>query len=111
MKKIMLWALVLLAIGVVTSCTFEGTATFHLENNTSHTITAVNFVAVVGGDTDNNPVTLASGDGRYFYRIEPGTYDINVTVSDIVGSFTAFNDFVVEEGIVYFRDLDDADLP
>jgi hypothetical protein len=111
MKKTMLWAPVILAIGVFGSCTFKGTGTIHVSNFTSHTITAVDFLAVVGGTTQNCSVSIGPGDGNYFYRIEPGTYDIQVTVSDGVGTFIAFNDFLVEESVIHFQDLEDVELP
>ena len=93
------------------SCTFKGTGTFHFSNFTSHTITGVDLLAVVGGATVNNSVNMHPGDARFFYRIEPGTYDIQVTVSDGVGTFIAFNDIPVEESGFVYQDLDDAELP
>jgi predicted small lipoprotein YifL len=110
MKKLLVWIMAILAVIALASCVFKGTATFHLENKSTHTITAVNFVAVVGGTTDNNAVNIEPDDGKYFYRIEPGTYDINLTM-DGVGEFPAWNDFVFEEGTVYLRAIDDGDLP
>jgi len=111
MKKTVLWALVILAVVAFSSCTFKGTATFRLKNNTSsQTFTHVDFVAVSGGDDDYNAVTMEPDDGHYFYGIEPGTYDIRVTVEGL-GNFLAFDDFVAEEEVVYFRDIDDGELP
>jgi hypothetical protein len=110
MKKILVRTVVVLSVIVFTSCAFKGTATFHLQNNTLHTITAVNFLAVVGGETKNRAVTISAGDGLYFYRIEPGTYDIQTTVEGI-GTFIAYNDFVFEEGTTYFRSIKESDLP
>jgi hypothetical protein len=110
MKKPLVWIVALLSVLALASCVFKGTSTFHLENKSEHAITAVNFVAVVGGETDNNTVTIDPDEGRYFYRIEPGTYDIVLTVVG-PGTFTAWNDFVFDEGTVYFRSIDEDDLP
>jgi hypothetical protein len=109
MKKIMLFALIILVLSF-TSCVFEGTGTVHLDNNTSHTVTTVNFVAVSGGHTDNNSVSIAAGDDRTFYSLEPGIYDIVITVTDH-GTFVAWNDDEIKEGTWHLRTINDSDLP
>ena len=102
MKKIMLWALVLLAIGTITSCVFKGTATVTLHNDTADTITTVNFVAIAGGDTDNNSVSIGNGETHWFYSIEPGTYRIDIGVND-GGAVEWDASFTVVEGTLYPR--------
>ena len=81
MKRLMLWALVAMSITVLGSCVFPGTATVSVKNNSSYTITAVNFVAISGGVTDNNSVTIPPDETEWFYSIEPGTYRIDMTAT------------------------------
>ena len=102
MKKIILWALVVLAIGAFTSCVFEGTATVTIRNSSSDTITTVNFVAISGGVTDNNSVSIAPDEKHWFYSIEPGTYRIDIGVNG-GGVSTWDADFTVVEGTLYPR--------
>jgi hypothetical protein len=71
----------------------------------------VDFLAVIGGTTQNYALSMSPSDGTCFYQIEPGTHDIQVTVWDPVETFIAFDDFPVEQGVIYFEDLDEDELP
>jgi hypothetical protein len=102
MKKILLWVLVALAVGAFTSCVFKGTATVTLHNDSANTITTVNFVAISGGDTDNNSVSITTDETQWFYGIEPGTYRIDIAV-DGGGVSTWDASFTVVEGTLYPR--------
>jgi hypothetical protein len=110
MKRFMLWALVGVSLIVLGSCVFPGTATVSVKNNSTHTITAVNFVAISGGVTDNNAVSIAPEDTEWFYRIEPGTYRIDMTASGVSGTTEFDPSFTVVEGTIYPRLVYDSDF-
>jgi hypothetical protein len=109
MRKLFILLLAVLAL-TFTSCVFEGTGTVHLDNDTVHTITAVNFVAVSGGTTENHATNILAGEDQTFYSVEPGIYDITLTV-DTVGTFIAWNDNEIKEGTWHLRTINDSDLP
>ena len=103
MKKVLsLAAAILLAVGAV-SCTFPGTATVSVSNKSDYTITAVNFVAISGGVTDNNSVTISPDETHCFYGVKPGTYRIDMTAEGVSGTKVFDASETVEEGTVYPR--------
>lgn len=107
MKKIMLWILVVLAIGAFTSCTLGDTGTLALKNSDAsvHNITAVNITPSAGGTTDVRPHTMLPGERHYIYSIQPGTYNITATFEGH-GDVTVENNMVIEDGHVYLRTVE-----
>ena len=97
MKKLFVLAALVLIVGLF-ACTFEGTATFNIHNNSGYTMTAVKFNGA------NRPCSIESGSSFWIYNVDPGTYTI-------VASFTGHADYtiessqVVEEGTVYIRTI------
>jgi len=102
-------AAIVLLIGSLMSCTFGNTATVTLFNKSSHKITTVNFVAISGGATDNNSVSIAAGDSHGFYLLKPGTYRMDMAV-DSGPVFTFDSSFVLEGGTSYPRLFYDSDI-
>ena len=76
-------AAIVLLIGSFMSCTIGDTATVTLFNKSSHIVTAVNFVAISGGETDNNSVSIAPDGSKSFRLLEPGTYRMDIEVDGI----------------------------
>lgn len=110
MKKILLLAAAVAAIGALSSCTIGETATVVLTNTSRHTITTVNFWAIYGGTPDYNSVSIAPDESEWFYAIEPGTYRIDVAVDD-GGAFVFDPEFTVAAHTVYPRLFRDSDIP
>jgi hypothetical protein len=106
MKKILLWTLVVLAIGACLSCTIGDTGTLALKNDSDsvHTITAVNFAPTAGGTTVVRAHTIPPGERHYIYSIEPGMYNIIATFEGH-GDVTVESNFLVEDGTVYLRSV------
>jgi hypothetical protein len=99
-----------LLIGSLMSCTFGDTATVTLFNKSSHMVTRVNFVAISGGETDNNAVTISSGGSRSFYYLQPGTYRMDIGVDG--GAVFVFDpSFTLEARTSYPRILYDSHIP
>ena len=82
MKRIILLlvAAIVLLIGSLMSCTIGNTATVTLFNKSSHVVTTVNFVAISGGETDNNSVSIPLDGSKTFRLLEPGTYRMDIAV-------------------------------
>jgi hypothetical protein len=103
-------AAVVLLIGSLMSCTFGNTATVTLFNKSSHVVTTVNFVAISGGETDNNPVSIAPDGSKSFRYLEPGTYRMDIAVDG--GAVFVFDaNFTLEAGTSYPRILYDSHIP
>jgi hypothetical protein len=86
-------------VALLVSCVLPGTATLHLRNSTSFTITKVEFIPD-GESTGTDRLaggTIAGGGSHSFYGVPPGTYDIRLTLQDR-GSYTAFSNLVLEVG-------------
>ncbi len=98
MKRIVLWVLAAAALVLLGACTFPGTATVSIKNNSVYTITSVNFVAISGGVTDNNSVTIAPDDTEWFYSIEPGTYRIDMTATGVAGTKVFDTSYTATDG-------------
>lgn len=112
MKRIVFSFLVAitLLIGVFMSCTLGNTATVTLFNKSTHKVTAVNFVAISGGQTDNNGVSIDSGESQSFHLLKPGTYRMDVGVDG--GAVFVFDDsFALEAQTSYPRILYDNHIP
>ena len=112
MKRIILLfvAAIVPLIGSLTSCTFGDTATVTLLNKSSHTVTTVNFVAISGGETDNNTVSIDPDENRSFRLLKPGTYRMDIAVDG--GAIFVFDDsFTLEAKTSYPRILYDTHIP
>ena len=103
-------ATVVLLIGSLMSCTFGDTATVTLFNKSSHIVTKVNFVAISGGETDNNTVSISPDGSKSFYYLEPGTYEMDIAVDG--GAVFVFDaSCTLEARTSYPRILYDSHIP
>ena len=103
-------AAMVVLIGSLMSCTFGDTATVTLFNESSQTVTTVNFVAIGGGETDNNSVSIAPDESHSFHFLEPGTYRMDIAVDG--GAIFVFDaSFSLEARTSYPRILYDSHIP
>jgi hypothetical protein len=102
-------AAIVLLIGSLMSCTFGDTATVTLFNKSDHMVTRVNFVAISGGETDNNAVSISAGGSHSFYYLEPGTYRMDIAV-DGEAVFVFDASFTLEARTSYPRIFSNSDI-
>jgi hypothetical protein len=92
------------------ACTLGDNGAFQLRNRCGYAVTAVIFTPSAGGTADTRTYTIADGENQWLSLIDPGTYDISVTVEG-VGTFVAWNDYLIEDDHLYTETLEDSDLP